>query len=344
MVNQPPQTTPDPAGPAAPRRVWQPDAKDHQTYRWVRFEGKTQDWVAWQLGVNQATVSRIVQRYERWLARAGEREGGRLDGAERLRAQRWLTYERNEVILASALRIANEMEGFADVSKSVISRPLSKPSAEREMRTETAVVDRHGIAARFLRLAFRINMEQLKLVEQDSPPLPAEPSAEELAEEERLDAAIAAELRASQERADARSAEQEWQRRQEEEAMREVARLEREYSAGTKPGPGEGGVEAGWPASATTDALVPAHREQVCSRLGDGDVMHAVHEMHNAGAAETDATPPPAGSCAGDDAAEACGAAVSAARAGASCTGGANTSSMPDCDAPRGQPTMEPHA
>ena len=86
---------------------------------------------------------------------------------ERLRAQRWLTYERNELILASSLRIAAEMEGFIDVSKSVINRPASQFTQETEIRTEHATIDRHGIAARFLRLAFRINMEQLKLVSQD---------------------------------------------------------------------------------------------------------------------------------------------------------------------------------
>ena len=55
------------------------------------LEGQTQSWVAAQFGINQATVSRIVQRYERWQAHAQEREGGRLDRSERLRAQRWLT-------------------------------------------------------------------------------------------------------------------------------------------------------------------------------------------------------------------------------------------------------------
>jgi len=266
------------------RRAWAPDAQDHQVFHWVRFEGKRQTWVAYQLGINQATVSRIVERYERWQAHAKEREGGRLDAAERLRAQRWLTYERNEVILASALRIANEMEGFTDVSKSVISRPLSQPSAEREMRTETAVIDRHGIAARFLRLAFRINMEQLKLVEQDAPPLPADRSAAEQEEEERLDAEIAAEVAEAQRRSDEQAAK--WAR----EAEAAASPL-----AGTQPGPAE--------ATSRMENEVAVLREQVCSRLED-EGMHEVHRMHNADNAETDANAQPACSCAADAAAE----------------------------------------
>src|SRR5689334_15040305 len=89
---------------------WTPDGDAHLIYQWVKFEGKTQSWVASALGVNQSTISRVIQRYERWQAHAKERENGRLDHAERLRAQRWLTYERNELIAASCLRIAKELE------------------------------------------------------------------------------------------------------------------------------------------------------------------------------------------------------------------------------------------
>ena len=169
------------------RKPWKPQANDHLIYQWVRFEGKSQGWVAQLLEISQPTVSRTLQRYERWQARAEPREGGRLDHAERLRAQRWMTYERNERILASCLRIAGEMEGFTDVSKSVVSSPLSSPSAERELRTVHSVIDRSGIASRFLRLAFRINMEQLKLTEQEPleplPPL-SEGELEEIEQEE----------------------------------------------------------------------------------------------------------------------------------------------------------------
>jgi hypothetical protein len=189
------------SAPAPARCTWSPDAKDHLVYQWVKFEGQTQSWAALQLGISQSTVSRIIDRYERWQAHADPREGGRLDPAERQRAQRWLTYERNELILASALRIANRMEGCTEMSKSVRTRPLSQFFSEgTEIRSEERTVDRHGVAARFLRLAFRINMEQLKLVEQESPPVPQPLSAAELAEQDLRDAAVAEELQAAEQR------------------------------------------------------------------------------------------------------------------------------------------------
>jgi hypothetical protein len=181
------------------RRPWTPDGNDHLIFQWVKMEGKTQDWVATQLEISQATVSRVVQRYERWQAHAREREGGRLDHSERLRAQRWLTFERNELLLSSCLRIAQEMEGFTDVSKSTIRRAAGN-SREGEVSTQHATIDRSGVAARFLRLAFRINMEQLKLAELDPPPLAAPLSAEEIAEQDREAAAAAEEIAEAQRR------------------------------------------------------------------------------------------------------------------------------------------------
>jgi transposase len=185
------------AASTSSRRPWSPDGNAHLIFQWVKLEGKTQGWVASAFGINQATVSRILQRYERWQAHAREREGGRLDPSERLRAQRWLTFERNELILTSCLRIANEMEGFTDVSKSTVCHPASQPNKEREVRTEHSRIDRSGVAARFLRLAFRINMEQLKLAELDPPPPAAPLSAEELAAEDLQAAADAQELLAA---------------------------------------------------------------------------------------------------------------------------------------------------
>src|SRR5438105_4066654 len=131
-ARQSPQLATDNSPPtkSRTRRPWQPDKDAHLIFQWVKMEGQTQSWVAAQFGINQATVSRIVQRYERWQAHAQEREGGRLDRSERLRAQRWLTFERNERILASCLRIAGEMEGFTDISKSTIRRPLNQPTQE----------------------------------------------------------------------------------------------------------------------------------------------------------------------------------------------------------------------
>src|SRR5438067_2000381 len=75
------------AVPVNPR--WQPDGDAHLIFQWVKMEGKSQSWVASSFDINQSTVSRIIQRYERWQAHAKERENGRLDHAERLRAQRW---------------------------------------------------------------------------------------------------------------------------------------------------------------------------------------------------------------------------------------------------------------
>src|SRR5438094_8649214 len=135
------------------RQTYQPSDDDHQIFEWVKMQGKTQSEVAHMFGIDQSTVCRIVQRYERWQAHAKDRENGRLDAQERLRAQRWLTYERNELILASCLRIAQEMEGFTEVSKSTVRRPVAHPSQQSEIRTEGRMIDRHGVAARFLRLA-----------------------------------------------------------------------------------------------------------------------------------------------------------------------------------------------
>jgi|GEM_PF-2972180 len=159
-------------------------ARDDLIYQWVMFDGKSQTEVGSMLGLSQGTVSRALRRYERRQAHLGPREGGRLDPQEQLRVQRWLTYERNERILRSCLRIATEVEGFVDVSKSTVHKD-GLAGAGNEIRTVHATLDRSGTAARFLRLAFRINMEQLELVEME-PLTPLPPlSADELAEMER---------------------------------------------------------------------------------------------------------------------------------------------------------------
>src|SRR6266404_2233107 len=181
-------------------RPWSPTGDDHLIFQWVKMEGKSQQQVASMFGINQSTISRIVQRYERWQAHLKERENGRLDRAERLRAQRWLTYERNELMLTSCLRIAQEMEGFTELSTSVTQYPTGQLCEGRKMRNEERVVDRHGVAARFLRLAYRINMEQLKLAELVEPPAAEPLTDEELAEEARQAAADAAELAAARQR------------------------------------------------------------------------------------------------------------------------------------------------
>jgi hypothetical protein len=183
------KSNPSSNGKTRKRREWAPTHDDEFIYWWVKFRGESQTIVGNQMGIHQTTVSRIIDRYERWQARAAPREGGRLDHAERLRAQRWLTYERNELILASCLKLAEQATYAHDVTKTTTSRPLSNPDGERELRHETTYVDFSGGACRFLRLAFRVNMEQHKLAAMDDlPPLPPL-SAEELAEEERAAAA-----------------------------------------------------------------------------------------------------------------------------------------------------------
>ena len=241
------------------RRSWAPDHEDHFIYWWVKHQGQTQITVASQLGISQGTVSRTIQRYERWQTRAEAQSDGRLTHAERLRAQRWLTYERNELIVASCLRIAGEMEGIVDVSSSVVQRPLSQPEAEREVRRTHSTMDRHGLASRFLRLAYRINMDNFKLVQQDElpplDPLTPEQLAAEEASAEQLRAERAAAKRGGlsyydeqREKAQQREAEiREADRRQQEEwaaaaRLRQVeeserAELAREILAGQTDDP-----------------------------------------------------------------------------------------------------------
>jgi hypothetical protein len=155
----------------ASSRPWSPTSREQLIFHWVKFEGHTQSWVAQQLNIDQSTVSRIVDRYQRWIARGGPAYHGSPSHEERIRTQRWLTYERNEWILAAALRIAGEVEHGTEGTRSVISRDMSKPSQETQMRSESKTIDRSAIACRYLRLAHRVNMDQKKLVEEE--PLPA---------------------------------------------------------------------------------------------------------------------------------------------------------------------------
>jgi len=198
-----------PANAQPKTATWAPDHDDHFIYWWVKLEGNTQSYVAGQLGVSQGTISRTIKRYERWQTRAEAAADGRLNHAEKLRAQKWLTYERNELILASCLRIAGEMESCFDASKSTYLRQLASNQIGHgtEIRTEQHAVDRHGIACRFLRLAHRINMEQQKLVEQaELEPLPPL-TAEQIAEEEASALATRQELRRARQAASQRVAE-----------------------------------------------------------------------------------------------------------------------------------------
>ena len=143
-----------------------PTDQERMIYRRVKFEGEKQTEVARMLSIHQSTVSRAIHKYERWIAAGGQEQETALPREGRLRAQRWLTFERNEWILSAALRIAAEMERQLDTSKSLItsSGPTDSP---KEIRTEHKVIDRSGIAARFLRLAWRINMDQLRQMTND---------------------------------------------------------------------------------------------------------------------------------------------------------------------------------
>jgi len=291
-------------------RAWSPDANDHLVYQWVRFGGKTQELAAQLLGISQPTVSRMIERYERWQAHAQEREGGRLDHAERLRAQRWLTYERNELILASSLRIAAEMEGLTELTKSVVSRPMSQFTKETEIRSESATIDRHGIASRFLRLAFRINMEQLKLVSQDPPPLPEPLSVEELEKQAADAAAILAEF-AAVERAAAEAAAAERQRVAEEQrAASEMADLERSArKEAEEAAAGDTGRRDARPtAQAETSEEAVAEAARVADDPEAGDeamgaseaIIHPVNEMNTGRAKQLDVNDVAACCCAAE--------------------------------------------
>jgi hypothetical protein len=270
------------------RREWSPTASDQQVYEWVRLSGKTQSWVAGQLGLHQTTVSRIVQRYERWQAHAGDRDDGRLDPAERRRAQRLLAYERNEVVLASALRLADEMEGFVDVSKTVKQHPLHHPSAQETVRTEHAMLHRTGIAARFLRLAFQINMQQLKLTEAEPAPRPEPLTMEQVADEKA--AAAQAETEFAQERVRQDAQAEKWsaeirQYKEQEQvhgqlmqkAMADIAAMDAEAPEATEP------ATAAEPSqTAEPQPMEQPQAPEDAPRAAEPapENMHPVHKMH----------------------------------------------------------------
>src|SRR5262245_58263396 len=176
-------------------RTWSPDKGDLEIFDAVRMLGQKQQDVALAWGIHQSTVSRIVRRVERWQSRATPKEAGRLTHGERLRAQTSLTFERNEQLLASCLRLAARMELTTNYVHKL--KRLQDPQAEEKITISDEQLDSCGVAARFLRLAFRINMEQLKLVREEELPQLPPLSAEEL-EDEVLDAAAASEeIRAS---------------------------------------------------------------------------------------------------------------------------------------------------
>ena len=186
------------------RKPWAPNEDDHSIYEWVMLKGERQGFVADLFGISQATVSRIVERYEKCQAHAEPREGG-LDPAERVRAQRRLTYQRNEKIIRNCLRLAREVEGFQEVSQSTSAAPGGGLAGMREIRCVNKVFDRTGLASRYYRLAFRAGLEQLELVEQEPAAMPALLTEEEEAEQERQAQADRAEIQAVRERTEEES-------------------------------------------------------------------------------------------------------------------------------------------
>ena len=182
------------------RKAWAPNRDDQSIHEWVMLKGESQSFVAELFGISQPTVSRIVERYEKWRAHAEPREDGGLDPAERVRAQRMLTYERNERIIRNCLRLAGEVERCVEVSSSTSAAPEGGLAGMREIRVANKMLERTGMASRFYRLAHRVGMEQLELVEQEPAVMPVALSDEEEAEQEAQAAADRAELQAVQER------------------------------------------------------------------------------------------------------------------------------------------------
>ena len=284
------------------RKAWAPDGKDELVYQWVMFEGKSQDWVASALGISQSTVSRILQRYEKWQAHAEPGASGSLTRDEDLRVQRWLTYQRNEVILASCLRIASEVERPMDGSKSVAYHNRTKPSQPTSVSTEWTRPERCGMAARFLRLAFKINMEQLKLKERE--PLPQLPplSEEDLAEQ----IAVTEDAREEKEEAsrtiDEKEAFEERVQIEVEQRVaaalakmqREAEEFARQLREGESAGEGEGQTTG---ANTDPQSTADAADEVIRDSAEPAVVELKVHNLHNCIPAESSASSEPAESC-----------------------------------------------
>jgi hypothetical protein len=250
-------------------------------FRWVKFEGYSQSWVGQQFEMHQSTVSRIVQRYEKWIAHGGPQSEGSLTHDERLRTQHWMTYERNEWILSSALRIAGQMEQALDTSKSVISHAAAHPSRETLVRTESRLIDRSGIAARFLRLAHRVNMDQLALVAQ--PPLPSlEPLSEDEMAIEETPIARSPRREPLDELPEELSEELPVQLSEEPDAMRDDALDDRRDDARESAVPCESGDRPG--------ESQPPGTPDPWEAPSEPDPLEAMHGVHNPSARKTHLT------------------------------------------------------
>jgi hypothetical protein len=154
-------------------RPWTPTSRDRLVYRWVKSDGQSQSEVAARLKINQSTVSRIVERFELWIAHGGPEQEGALNHEERRRAPRRLTYERNEWVIATAMRLTNQLQLFHEETSRSFAGPNALPDPERQVKTQVRTVDRTALAARYLSLVHQVNMDQHRLCSQDDelPPL-----------------------------------------------------------------------------------------------------------------------------------------------------------------------------
>jgi ParB-like chromosome segregation protein Spo0J len=175
------------------RRQWSPSDRERLAYRWHKHQGLTQEEVGGRLGVHQTTISRMVRRVESWEARLRQTPEGRL---ELQHARRWSTMDQNDEVIRMCFRQVDELQYGKDYSTSRLHKPAGDPCAPMDVVTENGVRDYSGVIVRFLALAFRVNMQQLRISEMkplaDLPELSDEEIDAQIAESEALEAEIAA--------------------------------------------------------------------------------------------------------------------------------------------------------
>jgi hypothetical protein len=170
------------------------------------------------------------------------------------------------------------------------------------------------MAARFLRLAFRINMEQVKLAEAEPAPLPEPLTEEEVAQQEEQDAEDRAEIAAVRERSnqnieeERRSIMDELQaaRYQAEQARRDAAAAREEAAAARQEADSarreadEARLLAPGPRPLSPGSQEPGDREQETGDRSEDAaiVLHKMHNLHTPGDAKPDASAVAAGTCA----------------------------------------------
>jgi hypothetical protein len=180
------------------------------------------------------------------------------------------------------------------VSQCVTTYNHKDPTKQADVRTVHSVLDRHGIAARFLRLAHRINMEQLKLAEAEQPP-PVRPlTEEELDEEERQAAADAAELAARRSRRPGGTLSDEPNLVRGNEPPRGSTLAD----SPTEPESGDANASAAQPCctshNTATPATPPPGPAEPAERAAS---VHNLHNLHNENPPEIGATANPPCTC-----------------------------------------------